>query len=420
MSENARYWIWLQNALGYGAKIKSIIDEYKSAKLLYELGESEWKMSTVLSKRQVEKLIITDAGKSDEIIDCCSKNGYKIIDFDDKAYPKRLKEIINPPAVLYVDGELPDIDNLVCIGMVGTRKASEYAIKAAHIMAKGITEAGALVVSGGALGIDTYSHLGALACGGKTVAVLGNGLGNNYLKANEGLRNMIKQSGALVTEYQPNVPANRTSFPMRNRIISGLSLGILVVEAGVKSGSLITANLAIEQNRDVYAVPASIFSSDFSGTNKLISDGARLAINPVNVVEAYENDYPTLDLSKIRTANEIVLDNSEKTLDTSIVKKKSAKELNVKPTPENNLIDKKYSFENLEKGRENRRKIDENVWSLEGNNKIVYDCIGEEFTQVDDIIEKSGLTASQVLVALTFLELKKVIISASGKRFKKS
>ena len=194
----------------------------------------------------------------------------------------------------------------------------------------------------------------------------------------------------------------------------------MVVEAGVKSGSLITANLAIEQNRDVYAVPASIFSSDFSGTNKLISDGARLAINPVNVVEAYENDYPTLNLSKIRTANEIVLDNSEKTLDTSIVKKKSAKELNVKPTPENNLIDKKYSFENLEKGRENRRKIDENVWSLEGNNKIVYDCIGEEFTQVDDIIEKSGLTASQVLVALTFLELKKVIISASGKRFKKS
>lgn len=348
MSENARYWIWLQNALGYGAKIKIIIDEYKSAKLLYELGESEWKMSTVLSKRQVEKLIMTDVGKSDEIIDCCSKNGYKIIDFDDKAYPKRLKEIINPPAVL------------------------------------------------------------------------GNGLGNNYLKANEGLRNMIKQNGALVTEYQPNVPANRTSFPMRNRIISGLSLGILVVEAGVKSGSLITANLAIEQNRDVYAVPASIFSSDFSGTNKLISDGARLAINPVNVVEAYENDYPTLDLSKIRTANEIVLDNSEKTLDTSIVKKKSAKELNVKPTPENNLIDKKYSFENLEKGRENRRKIDENVWSLEGNNKIVYDCIGEEFTQVDDIIEKSGLTASQVLVSLTFLELKKVIISASGKRFKKS
>ena len=129
MSENARYWIWLQNALGYGAKIKSIIDEYKSAKLLYELGESEWKMSTVLSKRQVEKLIMTDVGESDEIIDCCSKNGYKIIDFDDKAYPKRLKEIINPPAVLYVDGKLPDIDNLVCIGMVGTRKASEYESK---------------------------------------------------------------------------------------------------------------------------------------------------------------------------------------------------------------------------------------------------------------------------------------------------
>lgn len=420
MSYNARYWIWLQNALGYGAKIKSIIDEYKSAKVLYDLGENEWKMSPVLSKRQVEKLICTDIDSSDAVINECVNNGYKIIDFDDEAYPKRLKEIINPPAVLYVDGQLPDIDSLVCIGMVGTRKASEYAIKAAHIMAKGITEAGALVVSGGALGIDTYSHMGALACGGKTVAVLGNGLGNDYLKANENLRNMIKQNGALVTEYQPNVPAGRTTFPMRNRIISGLSLGVLVVEAGVKSGSLITANLAIEQNRDVYAVPASIFSSDYSGTNKLISDGARLAINPINVVEAYEKDYPTLDLSKIRNASEIVLDKSESELDTSIVKKKTAKELSAKPTPDNNQVDEKYSFENLEKGRENRRNIDEKVWLLEGNNKIVYDCIGEDFTQVDDIIEKSGLPVSQVLVALTFLEIKKVIISASGKRFKKS
>lgn len=420
MSENLRYWIWLQNALGYGAKINKIIGEYKSAKVLYDLGEDEWRMSPVLSYRQVEKMINTDIKMSDKVIFECMNNGYKAVDFEDVAYPERLKEIPNPPAVLYIDGVLPDIDNLVCIGMVGTRKASEYAIKAAHIMAKGITEAGALVVSGGALGVDTYSHLGALACGGKTVAVLGSGLGSNYLKSNENLRNMIRQNGALVTEYQPNEPVSRRSFPLRNRIISGLSLGVLVVEAGIKSGSLITARLATEQGRDIYAIPSSIFSSEYSGTNKLIEDGAKVAVNPINVVEAYEEDYPTLNLSKIRGSNEIALDDSETRLDTSIVKKKTAKELNAKPTPENNQIDKKYSFEKLEEGRKNRIKIEENAAKLEGEYKTVYDCIGENFTHVDEIIMKSGLPASKVLAALTFLEIKKLIISASGKRFKKS
>ena len=137
-----RYWIWLQNALGYGAKRNKIIGEYKSAKVLYDLGEDEWRMSPVLSYRQVEKMINTDIKMSDKVIFECMNNGYKAVDFEDVAYPERLKEIPNPPAVLYIDGVLPDIDNLVCIGMVGTRKASEYAIKAAHIMAKGITEAG--------------------------------------------------------------------------------------------------------------------------------------------------------------------------------------------------------------------------------------------------------------------------------------
>ena len=420
MSENLRYWIWLQNALGYGAKIKKIVDEYKSAKVIYDLGESEWRMSPYFTEHQVEKMACTDIEKSDKVISECMNNGYSALDYDDEAYPKRLKEISNPPAVLYVDGVLPDIDNLVCIGMVGTRKASEYAIKAAHIMAKGITEAGALVVSGGALGIDTYSHLGALACGGKTVCVLGNGFGNSYLKSNENLRNMIKNNGALVTEYQPRTSASRQSFPLRNRIISGLSVGVLVVEAGIKSGSLITARLASEQNRDIYAVASSIFSSDYSGTNKLITEGAKVAINPINVVEAYEKDYPTLNLSKIRNSNEIALDNCEKTLDTSIVKKKTAKELNAKPTPENNQIDEKYSFEKLEEGREKRIKNEENARKLTGDYKTVYDCIGETFTHVDEIIAKSGLSVSKVLSALTFLEIKKLIISASGKRFKKS
>lgn len=420
MSENAKYWIWLQNALGYSAKLSKIIDEFSSAKDLYNAGEIEWRMSTSLTEKQVQKLITCDLNQSEEVIFSCNDNNWQIIDYDDSRYPNRLKQIIDPPAVLYACGELPDIDNLVAIGIVGTRKASEYAVKATHILSKGITEAGALVVSGGALGIDTYAHKGAISAGGKTVAVLGNGLGANYLKQNEALRRIISQNGALVTEFQPFTPATKITFPLRNRIISGLSLGVVVVEAGVKSGSLITANLAINQNRDVYAVPSSIMASEFAGTNKLIADGAKIALDPISILQDYAADYDTIDLSKVRSSVEIMLDSSEQNLDLTDVKKKSSKELNEKPTVENNKVDKKYSFDNLEQGRQHRLDVEDKVLKLTGDNKKVYDCLSDKYMNIDDIIEKVDIPPAKVLSALTYLEIIKVIESASGKRFKLS
>lgn len=420
MSENAKYWIWLQNALGYSAKLSKIIDEFSSAKDLYNAGEIEWRMSTSLTEKQVQKLITCDLNQSEEVIFSCNDNNWQIIDYDDSRYPNRLKQIIDPPAVLYACGELPDIDNLVAIGIVGTRKASEYAVKATHILSKGITEAGALVVSGGALGIDTYAHKGAISAGGKTVALLGNGLGANYLKQNEALRRIISQNGALVTEFQPFTPATKITFPLRNRIISGMSLGVVVVEAGVKSGSLITANLAINQNRDVYAVPSSIMASEFAGTNKLISDGAKIALDPISILQDYAADYDTIDLSKVRSSVEIMLDSSEQNLDLTDVKKKSSKELNEKPTVENNKVDKKYSFDNLEQGRQHRLDVEDKVLKLTGNNKKVYDCLSDQYMNIDDIIEKVDIPPAKVLSALTYLEIIKVIESASGKRFKLS
>ena len=421
MSENAKYWIWLQNALGYSAKISKILDEFSSAKDLYNAGEIEWKMSSVLTVKQVEKLASTDLKQSEEVIYACKENNWQIIDYDDKQYPKRLKEIIDPPAVLYVDGTLPDIDHIATIGIVGTRKASEYSIKATHILSKGITEAGALVVSGGALGIDTYAHKGAISAGGRTVAVLGNGLGAKYLRQNESLRKVISQNGALITEFQPFTPATKTTFPLRNRIISGLSVGVVVVEAGVKSGSLITANLAISQNRDVYAVPSSIMDSEFAGTNKLIADGAKIALDPISILQDYAKDFEdTLDLTNIRSSVEIMLDSSEQNLDLTDVKKKSSKELNSKPTVQNNKVDKKYSFDNLEQGRQHRQDVESKVLKLTGDNKKVYDCLGDEFMNIDDIMEKVDLPPAKVLSALTYLEIIKVIESASGKRFKLS
>lgn len=399
MSENVRYWLWLQKALGEGAYISRIVDEFGSAKALYNANILEWRMSPNLTARQIDRLGETDINSVDEIIYTCQSNNWQIIDYDDNRYPKRLKEIINPPAVLYADGDLPDIDNLAVIGVVGTRKASDYAIKVTHIMSRGATDAGLLIVSGGALGVDTAAHKGALMAGGKTVAVLGCGLGTNYLNENKSLRDTIKHNGALVTEYPPFTRASRTTFPMRNRIISGLSVGVLVVEAGVKSGSLITANFALEQGRDVFAIPASVLSLDFAGTNKLIDDGAMVATKPVHLAAPYAERFDTVNLSKVKSIEEYMNTVSDKGAN---IPKVNEPVFNVALKDRNKRIDN-----------------EKQASKLTGSAKTVYQCLDESFAHIDVITEKTGLTVSQVMAALTQLEIMGLTESTSGKRYKR-
>lgn len=399
MSENLRYWLWLQKALGEGAYISRIIDEFGSAKNLYDANILEWRMSPNLTARQIDRLGETDINSVDEIIYTCKSNKWQIIDYDDNRYPERLKEIINPPAVLYVDGDLPDIDNLAVIGVVGTRKASDYAIKVTHIMSRGATDAGLLIVSGGALGVDTAAHKGALMAGGKTIAVLGCGLGTSYLNENKSLRDTIKHNGALVTEYPPFTRASRTTFPMRNRIISGLSVGVLVVEAGVKSGSLITANFALEQNRDVFAIPASVLSLDFAGTNKLIDDGAMVATKPIHLAEAYAERFDSVKPEKVKSVEEYMSMSADKSANIPEVKE---------PV-----------FDAPSKDRNKRMKNEKAASKLTGSADIVYRCLDESFVHIDIITEKTGLNVSQVMAALTQLEIMGLTESTSGKRYKK-
>ena len=401
MSKNAIYWLWLQTALGEGARFKEILDDFGSIKALYEANILEWRMSSALVPKQInrlEKIRLEDARK---IMDTCDKNGWQIIDYDDDKYPKRLKDISNPPAVLYVEGDLPDIDGSVVIGMVGTRRASEYAVKVTELMSRGVAQCGAVVVSGGALGVDSAAHRGAIMCGGKTVAVLGCGFGTNYLMGNKLLRDSIKNNGALITEFQPFAPATRFTFPLRNRIISGLSLGVLVVEASVKSGSLITANFALEQGRDVYAVPCSILTPDFAGTNKLIDDGATVATKPADLLFPYAEEYG-IDLSKVKTVDQLMGETADKNANI------------------NTQTDEKLSFENLESGREKREKRDKAMLGLNGNNRAVYEVLTDSFQHIDIITEECGLSVSAVLSALTALEIADLAESAGGKRYKRS
>lgn len=398
MMNGAVPWIRLQSALGAGAALSEIIEYFGSAKALFDAGETEWRMSPVLVPRQIEKLCESTEVQANEVLATCKMNGWQVVPYDDPHYPERLRSIFNPPAVLYVDGELPDIDNSIVIGIVGTRRASDYAVKAADVMSRGIAERGAIVASGGALGVDTAAHNGAMLAGGKTIAVLGCGLGTKYLMENKPLRDAIVKNGALITEFQPFTPASKYTFPIRNRIISGISLGVLVVEASVKSGSLITANYALEQGRDVFALPCSILDPAFAGTNKLIDDGAIVATKPLDLLYPYAEEYG-VKIDEVKSVGIIMRETGDKSANVY----GKARDI---------------SFDNLQAGRKKREARQKAAAELSGKTKAVFNALGEEYQSADEISRAAGLSIGEALTALTALEIAGLAASAGGKRYR--
>lgn len=391
-------WIRLQSALGAGAALSEIIEYFGSAKALFDAGETEWRMSPVLVPRQIEKLCESTEAQANEVLATCKMNGWQVVPYDDPHYPERLRSIFNPPAVLYVDGELPDIDNSIVIGIVGTRRASDYAVKAADVMSRGIAERGAIVASGGALGVDTAAHNGAMLAGGKTIAVLGCGLGTKYLMENKPLRDAVVKNGALITEFQPFTPASKYTFPIRNRIISGISLGVLVVEASVKSGSLITANYALEQGKDVFALPCSILDPAFAGTNKLIDDGAIVATKPLDLLYPYAEEYG-VKIDEVKSVGKIMRETGDRSANVY----GKARDI---------------SFDNLQAGRKKREARQKAAAELSGKTKAVFNALGEEYQSADEISRAAGLSIGEALTALTALEIAGLAASAGGKRYR--
>lgn len=273
--DNRVYWIWLQNAFGAGSpKPVQLVRRIGSAEKLYQGGTRLWSSFSFVSDKELAALNTYGAEQAAAALEYYLKLGQKVITPDDEDYPVLLKEIYNPPAVLYVQGDLNILSDAVSISIVGTRKASQNGLNAAREIAYGLALKNAVVISGGALGIDSEAHKGALNGRGKTIAILPCGLEYPYLMDNAILRREIVDfGGALVTEYPMHTPVQRGAFQVRNRLISGMAHGVLIAEAPKKSGALITAKHALEQNREVFVFIGEDEKA-FSGCIALEEDGA--------------------------------------------------------------------------------------------------------------------------------------------------
>ena len=381
MSESKKYWVWLSLALGAGARVDEIFSAFDSPKEIFDEDTEKRMISGVFTRKQLERLDSVKIEEAEKVISVCNKNGWEIVTPSDRIYPAGLRKLNDLPLALYVDGDISCLRGKVIIGVVGTRKPCYESTAIARRICGDLAKAGAVVVSGGALGIDSAAHEGTLDAGGKTVCVMGCGFGTDYLMSNEAMRRNISRNGALVTEYPPMKAASRVTFPERNRIISGMSHGVLVVEAGGKSGSLITAKRAAEQGRDVFSIPGSVLTSAYTGANNLIRDGARAVTCAEDILAPYAVMYPD---------------------------RLNLKEIQQQP------VEIETVASEPEKPKTVKKEIASN---LDPDAAAVYNLFGDEPLHADEICAMSGLSPSRVILALMQLELAEYIKQIDGKNY---
>ena len=283
------YWLWLAERPGLSIREKlALLEYFHDPEDIYFAKQ----YPDSISDQGKAALQDKNLGEAKRILAQCRRKKITVITWQDAAYPERLKNIYDPPIVLYCKGELAQLDALPVIGVVGTRKASAYGLNIAKKLSSEIAQCGAVVVSGMAMGVDAMATCGALETAGYAVGVLGCGVDRVYPACNLELFRRMERNGCLLSEYPPGTKPDKWNFPRRNRIISGLSCGVLVVEAPVKSGSLITARQALEQGRDVFVVPGNIDVATFAGSNHLLREGGTAVSSGWDVVGEYKMIYP--------------------------------------------------------------------------------------------------------------------------------
>jgi len=308
LTNDTRYWLALHHSEGISpSKLYPLVARFGSAERAWNAPLHALREAGINEASVAKFQAYRDKTNPDTLLNTLHQHGAHLLTITDAEYPPLLRKIVNAPPLLYIKGRLQESDQLA-LAVVGTRNASQYGRDASFQLSQSLAQHGVTIISGLAQGVDLNAHRGALQAKGRTIAILGCGIDRIYPTEHTAFAKEIVQNGALISEFRLGTPPHRNNFPQRNRIISGMALGVLVIEAPEGSGALITANTALEQGRDVYAVPSGIFSPKGAGTNKLIQDGAK----PIMKVEDILNE---LNIAMVQAetrqrTEEIIPDNS--------------------------------------------------------------------------------------------------------------
>ena len=389
------YWIWyaLLPELN-GMQKMALLERYSDPEEIYHATYEDILPVLQDSAKAESVLAARDLQPAEKIQLACSEKQIGILPFNSEQYPNRLRNIDQPPMVLYYKGTLPDFQKQPLLAVVGTRKATAYGLAAARKLSREIAACGALVVSGAASGIDAAAMEGAIEADSGVVGVLGCGVDVVYPKSNRKLFERICAQGCLISEYPPGTQPYKWNFPQRNRIISGMANGVLVVEAPERSGALITAELAIDQGRDVFVVPGNIDVAACAGSNGLLQEYAAAVCSGWDVVRDYQSLYP--GVIEKRDAPPRQLQVAEDICIPAVSAKKNDK----------NFIDKRAATPESKATKH----------SLTEDERTILNCVGDTPVLIDDVIAQSQLPAGKVLATLTMLTLYGEIQNHPGRR----
>ena len=392
--ENREFWLWLVNLPRiYSSKINKLLDRFGSVEHIYRAEEKEYYGIDGIGKTEIASLLNKDLSKAKEIQDKVEKLGAYILCYDDAEYPAMLRESFDPPYVLYVLGERLDWSSMLPVSVVGSRENSEYGMHMTQEICYELAQHGVTVVSGMARGIDSVAHRSALRAGAKTIAFLGCGIDVVYPPENADLMKAIAENGAVMTEFAPGTPPYGKNFPVRNRLIAGFSRGLLVVEAKRKSGTWSTANWALENGKDIFAVPGDCRNENSKGCHFLIKSGAKLTECAEDILEEYYYDLSRM--GRIEIGEPVVVEKAA----APVRRRKPAVEAPPEPVKMKPELDD-ARFDHLD----------------EGQKKIIALLIQRD-AHIDEICRKASLSASEAGAALTLMELEGLVAALAGKMY---
>lgn len=412
------YWIWFSLFCGtqYSLSEKLLVHFDMNPERVFSADDKE--ISELCGR--TKNTIAHELNEANSIKEYCIQNNIGLLTPDSECYPERLRKIKDKPSLLYYRGKLPDFNNRLCITTVGTRRMTEYGERSAYTITYDLAKCGAVIISGMALGVDGVCHRAALDAGGQTVAVLGCGIDRVYPPQHDALMKEIIAGGAVITEFKPTTPPVGYNFPLRNRVMSGLSQGTFVIEADKRSGAMITARTAIYQGRDIFALPGKVGEMNSGGTNSLIQHGAKMVTTALDILEDYVGLYPTaihVEKSAYRSPEKSLM--RPVIEDRGIISPKKRSPVNTNSKKSTSASKREPVLRNIDIPAVVVAAGLQNTIILNENEQQIYDLFPDGAPVTADSIARKGFPVSQVLTIMTMLEIKGIIKVLPGGQYKK-